>query len=158
MVMKVLRRVFIIYCIILSILLLIKFDLSINSIMDKINSVRWLREEGVWNVNLIPFRTISSQLRLLKSIPTIAIKNIVGNIIIFVPFGFLFPMGYETMRQYRKTFFAGLAYILVIELVQFICMLGSFDVDDIILNSIGVFCGYVIFKMILKRWRQGKQL
>lgn len=156
--MKVIRRVFIIYCIILSILLLFKFDLSINSIMEKINSVRWSREQGAWNINLIPFRTISSQLCLLKIIPTIVIKNIVGNIIIFVPFGFLYPIGYEKTRKYHKTFLAGLVYILIVEFIQFICMLGSFDVDDIILNSIGVFCGYVIFEIILKVWRQRKQL
>ena len=153
-VMKVIRRIFIIYCIVLSIVLLFKFDLSVNSIMEKINSVRLSREHGAWNCNLIPFRTISSQLSRFKTIPTIVIKNLFGNIAIFVPFSILLPMGYEAARKYHRVFLVGLVYILIIEFAQLICMLGSFDVDDIILNSIGVSCGYVIFKIISKVWQQ----
>ncbi|MCH5263258.1 MAG: VanZ family protein [Lachnospiraceae bacterium] len=156
--MKVIKRVFIIYCIILSILLLFKFNLSINAIMNKIDSVRLSREHGAWNISLKPFGTIASQLQRIKTIPIIVIKNLVGNIVVFVPFGFLLPMGFEAMRKYHRTFLTGLVYILIVELVQFICMLGAFDVDDIILNSIGVSCGYVIFKIILKVWSQRKQI
>ena len=153
-VMKVTRRIFIIYCIVLSIALLFKFDLSVNSIMEKINSVRWSREQGAWNCNLIPFRTIFSQLRYFKTTPTIVIENLFGNIAIFVPFGTLLPMGYEAVRKYYRAFLVGLIYILIIEVTQLICMLGSFDVDDFILNSIGVSCGYVIFRIISKVWQE----
>ncbi len=45
-VMKMIRRIFIIYCIVLSIALLFKFNLSVNSIMEKINSVRWSRAKS----------------------------------------------------------------------------------------------------------------
>lgn len=146
--MKVIRRIFIIYCVILSLLLLFKFNFSINDIMEKIESVSQSRQQGAWNINLIPFQTISSQLHRLNSIPMIVVKNLVGNIVIFVPFGFLLPMGYERMRKCYKTFLAGLIYILIIELIQFVCMLGAFDVDDILLNSIGVLCGFVGFKLV----------
>lgn len=114
-IMKVLRRIFIVYCILLTVLLLFKFDLSIDSILDKINSVRWNREQGAWNINLMPFGTISSQLSLFKSIPTIVIKNLAGNIVIFIPFGILLPMGYGKMRKCHRTLLAGLLYILSIE-------------------------------------------
>ncbi len=152
--MKMIRRIFIIYCIVLSIALLFKFDLSVNSIIDKINSVRLSREQGAWNCNLILFRTISSQVSLFKIIPTSVIKNLFGNIAIFVPFGTLFPMGYEAMRKYHRVFLVGLVYILVIECAQLICMLGAFDVDDIILNSMGISCGYALFKIIQKVWQK----
>lgn len=102
--MNVIRRIFIMYCIVLSIVLLIKFDLSVNSIIEKINSVRLSREHGAWNCNLIPFRTISSQLSRFKTIPTIVIKNLFGNIAIFVPFSILLPMGYEAVRKYHRVF------------------------------------------------------
>ena len=128
--------------------LLLKFNLSIDFIMGKIDSVRWSREQGAWNINLMPFRTISSQLSLIKSIPAIALKNLVGNIVVFIPFGFLLPMGYEKMRKCHRTLLTGLVYILFIELIQFGCMLGSFDVDDIILNSLGIICGFIAFKII----------
>ncbi len=74
--MRLMRRLFIIYCIVLFIFLLTKFDLSIDSMMNKINSVRFSREQGAWNINLIPFKTIFPQLQRLKSIPIIFIKNI----------------------------------------------------------------------------------
>lgn len=151
--MKLIKRVFIIYCIILTIVLLFKYNLSLNSIMEKINSVSWSREQGAWNINLVPFRTISSQLSLFGSIPAIVAKNLVGNIVVFIPFGSLLPLGYEKMRKCHRTLLAGLLYILFIELIQFVCMLGTFDVDDIILNSLGVFVGFIIFKIILKAWR-----
>ena len=148
--MKAIRKIFIIYCIILSIALLFKFDLSVNSIIERVNFIKMSREQGAWNCNLVPFRTISSQLSRIKTIPIIVIENLAGNIAVFVPFGFLLPMGYEAVRKYLRTFLVGLVYILIIEVAQLICMLGAFDVDDIILNSIGISCGYVIFKMISK--------
>ncbi len=148
--MKAIRKIFIIYCIILSISLLFKFDLSVNSIIERVNFIKMSREQGAWNCNLVPFRTISSQLSRIKTIPIIVIENLAGNIAVFVPFGFLLPMGYEAVRKYLRTFLVGLVYILIIEVAQLICMLGAFDVDDIILNSIGISCGYVIFKMISK--------
>lgn len=101
-------------------------------------------------LRIVDHRSISSQISSFKIIPTIVIKNLFGNIAIFVPLGTLLPMGYEAMRKYRRTFAVGLVYILIIEFVQLVCMLGAFDVDDIILNSIGVSCGYILFKMIQK--------
>lgn len=134
----------------LSIMLLLKFNISINYIMEKINSIKMSRELGAWNINLVPFRTISSQLNLLSHIPIIAIKNLAGNIIIFIPFGILLPMSFKHMAKYYKTFLVGIVYILIIEFMQFICMLGSFDIDDIILNCVGVSCGYLLFIVAMK--------
>ncbi len=148
--MKLIRRLFMIYCVILFMLLVFKLELSVGSLMDKIKSVALSREQGAWNMNLVPFKTISSQLRLLKTIPTIAVKNLAGNIVVFVPFGFLLPSGYETMRKCHKTFLAGLLFIFVVETVQLASMLGSFDIDDIILNCLGVLGGYIIFKIFGK--------
>ena len=51
---------------------------------------------------------------------------------------------------------AGLIYILMIEFIQFVCMLGAFDVDDIILNSIGVICGFAVFEIARKKWEYRK--
>ena len=147
---KSIRKVFIVYIIMLSIMLLLKFNVSINYIMEKISSVKMSRELGAWNINLVPFKTISSQLSLLNHIPIIAIKNLAGNIIIFIPFGILLPMSFKCMAKYYKTFLVCIVYILIIELIQFISMLGSFDIDDIILNCVGVSCGYLLFIVVMK--------
>lgn len=133
----------------LSVMLLFKFHLSFAYISEKINSVKWNRELGVWNINLLPFKTICSQLRRFKHIPIIVMENILGNIVIFIPFGVLFPLSLRK-TSYYKTFLAGIIYVLFIELMQFVFMLGVFDIDDIILNCVGIACGYVIY-IVLKQ-------
>lgn len=141
------RIIFAIYIVLLSVMLLFKFQLSFDYISDKINSIKMNRELGVWNINLIPFKTICSQLEMLRAIPVIAMKNILGNIMAFIPFGIFFPMSLKIPRYY-KTFLAGTIYVLFIELTQFVFMLGAFDIDDIILNCFGITCGYVFYILI----------
>ena len=79
-----------------------------------------------------------------------ALKNLLGNIIPFIPFGFLLPIAYKKFSSAISVFCVGLASILLIELFQFFTKLGSFDVDDIILNMIGIVCGYLMF-LVMKR-------
>lgn len=146
---KIMRRIFAVYIIMLSIMLLFKFRLSFDYISEKINSIKQNRELGVWNINLVPFKTICAQLRMFKHIPVIAMKNLLGNIVIFIPFGVFFPLSFKKTKYY-KTFLAGIIYVLFIELMQFVFMLGSFDIDDIILNCFGITCGYALYIVIKK--------
>lgn len=89
------RIIFAIYIVLLSVMLLFKFQLSFDYISDKINSIKMNRELGVWNINLIPFKTICSQLEMLRAIPVIAMKNILGNIMAFIPFGIFFQWAWK---------------------------------------------------------------
>ncbi len=61
------------------------------------------------------------------------------------------------MRKCYKTLLTGIVFILAVEVTQFVCMLGSFDVDDIILNGIGVLGGYIVFKLFMKK-KQAKEM
>lgn len=79
----------------------------------------------------------------------VTIINLFGNVICFMPFGFLIP----TLSKNRilnnivsVTIFA-MAFSMLIETAQLVTKVGAFDVDDIILNTLGGFLGYVIFKM-----------
>ncbi|MGO0062976.1 VanZ family protein [Brevibacillus fluminis] len=68
-----------------------------------------------------------------------------GNIAAFLPFGVLIPMLYRT-RFWR--FITGfMAAILVLETLQAITRLGSFDVDDVISNTIGAAIGYAVYRV-----------
>ncbi|MET3292397.1 UNVERIFIED_CONTAM: glycopeptide antibiotics resistance protein [Brevibacillus sp. OAP136] len=68
-----------------------------------------------------------------------------GNIASFLPFGVLIPMLYRT-RFWR--FITGfIAAILVLETLQAITHLGSFDVDDVISNTIGAAIGYAVYRV-----------
>lgn len=75
------------------------------------------------------------------------ITNLAGNILVFAPFGFLVPM----MRR-RKTGLFFIAFLtfsfsLFIETVQLVTKVGVFDVDDLIMNTLGGILGFLVFCM-----------
>lgn len=76
----------------------------------------------------------------------VVLANLLGNILIFVPYGFFISMAGRT-RGFFKTFFCSMFLSLCVEIVQLITRVGSFDVDDILLNTIGGVLGYIIFVM-----------
>lgn len=80
---------------------------------------------------------------------TDSFKNLMGNILIFIPLGFLYPL----CRKKNVGFFEALLVILgsscMIELIQFLFLTSRrADVDDVILNLIGGIIGYLIYKWI----------
>lgn len=73
-------------------------------------------------------------------------RNIVGNIIMFVPFGF-FTSYYLKLDKKRIIFYLTLVVSVVIELIQL--KIGrAFDVDDIILNMVGGMLGYLLYRLM----------
>lgn len=71
--------------------------------------------------------------------------NLLGNVICFIPFGFVIPILAPAMRHFKRTFFLSVIASVVVELIQLFTKLGSFDIDDIILNSFGGIIGYICF-------------
>lgn len=105
--------------------------------------------------NLVPFKTIVSYINNANTINEAvrAISNVVGNLCLFIPVGFLFPLA--SKKVYFKRFIIFVFFlILAIEAVQF--YVGrSADIDDLILNLSGALCGYLaccIVKKIGKRF------
>lgn len=70
--------------------------------------------------------------------------NLFGNVIIFVPFGFFMPMA-SKYRSFFTTVFYSFGLSLCVETFQLIAKVGSFDVDDLLLNTIGGLVGYIVF-------------
>ena len=67
---------------------------------------------------------------------------ILGNVLMLIPFGFLAPLLWEKLRGWR-VLPVGLGFILAIELLQ--PLTGrSFDIDDILLNFLGVAIGALL--------------
>ena len=90
-------------------------------------------------VNLVPFKEM---FRYSFGSPKF-IKNVVGNIIMFIPFGF-FVSYYLRANKVGYPLVLTLIVSLTIELVQL--KIGRvFDIDDVILNVIGGFCGFLIY-------------
>ncbi len=74
--------------------------------------------------------------------------NVVGNIVAFVPFGLFLPL--ITKAKYNVITVTAMGFLTstLIELIQFFTRVGSFDIDDIILNTTGAFLGYISYRII----------
>lgn len=70
--------------------------------------------------------------------------NLFGNVVIFVPFGFFMPMA-SKYRSFFATLFYSFGLSLCVETFQLVTRVGSFDVDDLLLNTIGGVVGYIVF-------------
>lgn len=103
-----------------------------------------------WNgSNLIPFKTIQLYWNAENLNLNIRIENLVGNIIGFVPFGFILPMLLNRFQKLIAVLIATCYLSFVYEGLQFLTGFGSFDVDDLILNTFGGILGYIAYKIAL---------
>ena len=130
-----------IYIIMLFLLVVIKFHGSTSAIISRIERYSL---PGSINYNLIPFRSISVQLESISE--GWARYNLLGNIVPFMPFGFLLPIAFRKINLFWKVIGVGFVVDLSIEVFQYITKIGSFDVDDIILNMIGIVLGYLLMR------------
>ena len=70
--------------------------------------------------------------------------NIIGNIAMFIPVGIVWPICFSKLDNIKKTVFAGICFIVFIELSQLLCPERHTDIDDVILNTSGVLIGACI--------------
>lgn len=104
------------------------------------------------HLNVMPFRTIRLFGRLLVPpvrpyLVRIALRNLLGNIILFVPLGYFLPDLYPQLRKFRITFLSVTVIIAVVELTQLGLMVGTCDIDDLLLNVLGASVGYGLYRL-----------
>ena len=75
--------------------------------------------------------------------------NFIGNIILFIPVGVLFPLTGDEHRCV-KTGFVALCFSIIIEIIQLVSHRGYFEIDDLILNTLGAVMGYGIYRVAMK--------
>ena len=75
------------------------------------------------------------------------IRQILLNILMLVPFGIMYPFIYR--KNFKSTIISGLIVSICIELIQLVSarQFSSCDITDIINNGLGVFIGYIIYKI-----------
>ncbi len=89
-------------------------------------------------------------------------RNIILNILLFVPFGFLLPFLFSKFRVFWKTYLAGLGLTVLIEVGQLVLKRGIFETDDIFNNFLGAMIGYGLYRIFyyivsaVKRKKEGK--
>lgn len=110
--------------------------------------------ERVYRYNLVPFQEIRRFWIYRDKVGHLsAWLNLGGNIAAFLPFGFFLPVLCPPLRRPLLTGLLGFVMSLVVETLQLVSRVGSFDVDDLILNTLGAFCGYVFFALSHRVWR-----
>ena len=84
--------------------------------------------------------------------------NVLLNVALFLPFGFLPPLIWNRMRKWYAVILLGIALSLLIEVLQYRCGLGVADVDDLFCNGLGTALGYCFAMTLLhlkeKRFKQ----
>ncbi|WP_265129560.1 VanZ family protein [Chryseobacterium oranimense] len=104
--------------------------------------------------NQITVEPVLSTIKFIHN--TIELKYIVtivfGNIIMFMPFGFLgwILPGLKDLKALLYTFISS---IIIVEALQYFTRMGIFEVDDIILNTFGVYLGWLLRGFIEKRFK-----
>lgn len=103
--------------------------------------------------NLLTVAPIISTINFIKG--CISWKDIImivaGNVVMFIPFGFLgwiFPQ----CKELKSLLFSFISAITIVEGLQYFTRMGIFEVDDIILNTFGVFLGWMIYRYLENKY------
>ncbi len=120
------------------------------SLSEIINHFNFTYNEYHWRSNnFVPFKTIYFYLFLAEINLSIRIENLVGNIIGFSPLGFILPLLSRKFQKLAVVMLTTFCLSLTFEVLQLIFEFGSFDVDDLILNTFGGVIGYLPFKFLM---------
>ena len=99
--------------------------------------------EGLDTANFTLFKTIRMYIDYAYMLNSF--ENLVGNVVVFIPFGFLLPYVLKKGKNFFVMLLNAVLFVLGIELFQLFSAFGAFDVDDILLNCVGAIIGYMLF-------------
>ncbi len=141
---------FIIYIILLLRFVVFKYTIQDSiTILNNLNMGKFHQHLGM--ANFKPFLTINKYIDIWEyknSLNTTIFLNLFGNIIAFIPLGIYLPLSHKLFKSLLVIPIISLLVPITIESLQLITTLGSFDIDDIILNSIGIMIGYLCYTLI----------
>lgn len=112
-----------------------------------------------YRMNLIPFQEIRRFVIYRNYIdePLLVLINLLGNVIAFVPFGALIRwVVNRRVRWYQAVGYTCL-FSVCVECLQLVAKVGVFDVDDILLNTIGGLIGFWLYYILLLINRRREQ-
>lgn len=101
------------------------------------------------NANFIPFKTTVQYILESDSYNlSVILHNTIGNVLLFLPLGLFLPLLFKKYKVFSKVLVFAAIASLSIELLQLILQVGQFDIDDIILNTIGSSIGFLCFSFL----------
>lgn len=128
------KIIFVVYLLVLTWGILFKFE----------TELKWIPFfENERNINWIPFASP------MVVNGDISLSEMLFNILCFIPFGVALPLVNKNWFG-RKVLAAGFLLSLSYEVLQFILTIGSVDVTDLLMNTLGALCGLIIFSLLRK--------
>ena len=99
------------------------------------------------STNFIPFKTILYYVKeLFKGELRYPLMNLLGNIFAFFPMGLFIPLLFPSFNKIGKFLIFIFTCLILTESIQMLFMVGSCDIDDIILNAIGAIAAFALIK------------
>jgi len=112
---------------------------------------------GDYQYNLELFREIKRFWTYRESLGFKAVfLNLFGNVVGFIPFGLLLPILFPKVKNIVLVMISTFMISLCFEVFQLVFKVGCFDVDDLLLNTVGGFVGYIIFRILTVRRAHGR--
>lgn len=102
-----------------------------------------------FNFNLIPFKTILTSFKLVITQvqpPTLLFDYVIIDLFLFVPCSLFVPYLFDKKFNLKKFLFTFLLITILKEFLQLITGYGIFNIDDIILNLLGIIIMFYFFK------------
>lgn len=105
--------------------------------------------------NLLTIRPVLSTIDFIRGCTSWKqmVTIVAGNVIMFMPFGFL-GWVFPKLMELRQLLFTFVSAITIVEGLQYFTRMGIFEVDDILLNTSGVYLGFLIRNLLEIRYRR----
>ena len=105
----------------------------------------WAGSSGLNDPKLVPFDNFMVE---LKWAPLWTLADLFGNVLLFVPLGFLLPLLVPAMRRWWQALAVGAGVSLLIELYQLAWPgVRKTSVDDLLMNALGTLLGFAALRL-----------
>ena len=137
---------FIFFVYFLFLLLLTMFKGGRIEFSNQFNSYMY-REQGLLGIiNIVPIKdTINTFIHSETGLRN-SLRNVIGNILVFMPLGFFIPLLFDKLNNFKKVFKIGFLSSLAIELCQLFVNSNVCDIDDVIYNTLGAVVGFICYR------------
>ncbi|MBR1864913.1 MAG: VanZ family protein [Lachnospiraceae bacterium] len=103
-----------------------------------------------YRYNLVPFQEIIRFVKYRKYIDFMSVViNLGGNVAAFMPFGALIRWVINRRVRWFQVILYTFSFSLCVELLQLVAKVGVFDVDDLLLNTLGGLLGFWVYYLLL---------
>lgn len=100
------------------------------------------------------FKIFASYMEFFKEENMEILLQIIMNIFMFIPIGFLLPYCFKKFEKNKTVFFTAMLFSSIIECVQGFLRIGMFEVDDILGNVFGAEVGFFLFYLVRKIYQK----